>query len=112
MQAMSNDDLKMLVGKSLGQFRIVERIGAGGMATVFKAYQPTLDRYVAIKVLPAYHARDPIFLKRFVQEAKAVAKLSHSNIVTIHEFGEHEGITYIVDRKSTRLNSSHSQISY
>jgi len=96
MQSMSNDDLNMLVGKSLGQFRIVERIGAGGMATVFKAYQPTLDRYVAIKVLPAYHARDPIFLKRFVQEAKAVAKLSHANIVTIHEFGEQEGITYIV----------------
>src|SRR5215469_5452622 len=96
MQAMSNDDLNMLVNKSLGQFRIVERIGAGGMATVFKAYQPTLDRYVAIKVLPAYHARDPVFLKRFVQEAKAVAKLSHANIVTIHEFGEQEGITYIV----------------
>src|SRR5438132_9652120 len=91
-----NDEMSALVGRSLGQFRIVERIGAGGMATVFKAYQPTLDRYVAIKVLPAYHARDPIFLKRFVQEAKAVAKLSHSNIVTIHEFGEHEGITYIV----------------
>src|SRR6266702_4714322 len=96
MQAMNNEDLNMLVGKSLGQFRIVERIGAGGMATVFKAYQPTLDRYVAIKVLPAYHARDPVFLKRFVQEAKAVARLSHANIVTIHEFGEQDGITYIV----------------
>jgi len=96
MQAMNNEDLNMLVGKSLGQFRIVERIGAGGMATVFKAHQPTLDRYVAIKVLPAYHARDPIFFKRFVQEAKAVAKLIHSNIVTIHEFGEQEDITYIV----------------
>lgn len=96
MQAKNNDDVNVLVGKSLGQFRIVERIGAGGMATVFKAYQPTLDRYVAIKVLPAYHARDPIFMKRFVQEAKAVAKLTHANIVTIHEFGEHEGITYIV----------------
>src|SRR6266700_3429669 len=96
MQAMNNEDLNMLVGKSLGQFRIVERIGAGGMATVFKAYQPTLDRYFAIKVLPAYHARDPVFLKRFVQEAKAVARLSHANIVTIHEFGEQDGITYIV----------------
>src|SRR5215472_19213767 len=95
-QAGANDDLGTLIGRSLGQFRIDERIGAGGMATVFKAYQPTLDRYVAIKVLPAYHARDPVFLKRFVQEAKAVAKLSHANIVTIHEFGEQEGITYIV----------------
>jgi len=92
----NNDDLDSLVGKSLGQFRIVERIGAGGMATVFKAYQPTLDRYVAVKVLPAYHARDPIFVKRFTQEARSVAKLQHANIVPIHEFGEQDGITYIV----------------
>jgi serine/threonine protein kinase len=80
----------------LGQFRIVERIGAGGMATVFKAYQPTLDRYVAVKVLPAYHARDPVFVKRFVQEARSVARLAHPNIVQIHDFGEQDNITYIV----------------
>ena len=92
----NNDDLNALVGKSLGQFRIVERIGAGGMAIVFKAYQPTLDRYVAVKVLPAYHARDQIFFKRFTQEARSVAKLQHANIVPIHEFGEQDGITYIV----------------
>src|SRR5215469_1916666 len=95
-QAGSNDDLGSLIGRSLGQFRIVERIGAGGMATVFKAYQPTLDRYVAIKVLPAYHARDPVFVKRFVQEARSVAKLAHPNIVQIHDFGDQDGITYIV----------------
>src|SRR6266699_6629301 len=92
----NTDDLNSLVGKSLGQFRIVEHIGAGGMASVFKAYQPTLDRYVAVKVLPAYHARDPIFVKRFTQEARSVAKLQHANIVPIHEFGEQDGITYIV----------------
>src|SRR6202049_179134 len=96
VQSASNDDLNTLIGKSLGQFRIVDRIGAGGMATVFKAYQPNLDRYVAVKVLPAYHARDPIFLKRFQQEARSVAKLQHANIVPIHEFGEQDGITYIV----------------
>ncbi len=95
-QQMNNDDMNALVGRSLGQFRIVERIGAGGMATVFKAYQPNLDRYVAIKVLPAYHARDPIFVKRFAQEARSVAKLVHPNILQIHDFGEEEGITYIV----------------
>jgi serine/threonine protein kinase len=95
-QAGSNDDLGSLIGRSLGQFRIVERIGAGGMATVFKAYQPTLDRYVAIKVLPAYHARDPVFVKRFVQEARSVARLAHPNIVQIHDFGDQDGITYIV----------------
>lgn len=91
-----NEDAGALIGKTLGQFRIVERIGAGGMATVFKAYQSTLDRYVAIKVLPAYHARDPIFVKRFVQEARSVAKLAHPNIVQIHDFGELENITFIV----------------
>jgi eukaryotic-like serine/threonine-protein kinase len=92
----NNDDLNSLIGKSLGQFRIVEQIGVGGMASVFKAYQPTLDRYVAIKVLPAYHARDPIFVKRFTQEARSVAKLAHPNIVQIHDFGEQDNITYIV----------------
>ena len=90
------DEMNALVGKSLGPFRIVERIGAGGMATVFKAYQPALDRYVAIKVLPAYHARDPIFVKRFTQEARSVAKLAHPNIVQIHDFGNQDDITYIV----------------
>ncbi|GLV56256.1 hypothetical protein KDH_30980 [Dictyobacter sp. S3.2.2.5] len=95
-QAGNSGDMSTLIGKSLGQFRIVERIGSGGMATVFKAYQPTLDRHVAIKVLPAYHAKDPIFVKRFVQEARSVAKLAHPNIVQIHDFGEQDNITYIV----------------
>ncbi len=92
----TDDDVNSLIGKSLGGFRIVEKIGAGGMATVFKAYQSTLDRYIAIKVLPAYHARDPIFVKRFVQEARSVAKLAHPNIVQIHDFDEQGGYTYIV----------------
>lgn len=97
MQQMgTNDDMNTLVGRSLGQFRIVERIGAGGMATVFKAYQSVLDRYVAVKVLPDYHARDPIFKERFLREARSVAKLDHPNIVQIYLFGEEEQITYIV----------------
>ncbi len=95
-QVGNNDDVNSLIGRSLGQFRVVERIGAGGMATVFKAYQPTLDRYVAIKVLPAYHARDPIFVKRFEQEARSVAKLAHPNIVQIHDFSIDGDVTYIV----------------
>ena len=96
MQSGNENDLKALIGKSLGQFRIVEGIGTGGMAAVFKAYQPTLDRYVAVKVLPAYHARDPVFVKRFVQEARSVARLAHPNIVQLHDFGEQDNITYIV----------------
>lgn len=96
MQSADNNEMMSLVGKSLGQFRLVEHLGSGGMATVFKAYQPALDRYVAVKVLPAYYARDPIFVKRFVQEARSVAKLTHPNIVQIHDFGEQDHITYIV----------------
>lgn len=95
-QSNNANSMNSLIGKTLGHFRVVERIGAGGMATVFKAYQPNLDRYVAIKVLPEHYARDPIFMKRFEQEARSVAKLAHPNIVQIHDFGEHEGITYIV----------------
>jgi serine/threonine protein kinase len=95
-QVATDADLNFLVGKSLGQYRMVERISAGYMGGVFKAYDPHLDRYVAVKVLPAYHARDPIFLKRFMQEARSLAKLQHANIVPIHEFGEQDGITYIV----------------
>ena len=82
-----SDDLDSLINKSLGHFRIVERIGVGGMAMVFKAYQPTLDRHVAIKILPASQSQDPVFVKRFVQEARSVAKLAHPNIVQIHDFG-------------------------
>nr|BBH91822.1 hypothetical protein KTA_00210 [Thermogemmatispora argillosa] len=90
------DDLQALVGRSLGQFRIVEPLGAGGMAAVFKAYQPALDRYVAIKVLPARYAHDPVFVKRFEQEARSIAKLANPHIVQIHDFGEQDKITYIV----------------
>ena len=66
------------------------------MSTVFKAYQPTLDRYVAVKVLPKYFAGDPMFLKRFTQEARSIAKLTHPNIVQVHDFGEQDAIFYIV----------------
>jgi serine/threonine protein kinase len=85
-----------LVGKSLNQYRIVAQIGRGGMATVYKAYQPGLDRYVAVKVLPPYYAEEPGFRERFTQEARAVARLRHPNILTVHDFGEVAGMTYIV----------------
>ncbi|HCI81130.1 MAG TPA: hypothetical protein DHW02_15745 [Ktedonobacter sp.] len=90
------DEVNSLIGKSLGKFEIVDRIGAGGMATVFKAYQHTLDRFVAIKVLPTNYANDDVFQERFKREARSVAKLTHPNIVQIHDFGEQENITYIV----------------
>jgi formylglycine-generating enzyme required for sulfatase activity/outer membrane protein assembly factor BamD (BamD/ComL family) len=85
-----------LTGQTLGQYRIMEKIGRGGMADVYKAFQPRLERYVAIKVLPPALARDETFLERFKREARAVASLRHPNILTIHDYGEQEGLTYLV----------------
>ena len=83
-------------GSSLGRYRIIEQIGQGGMATVFRAHDPTLDREVAIKVLPSYHMDDPTFADRFAQEARTAAGLRHANILQIYDFGEDKGFTYIV----------------
>ncbi|MFN8455071.1 MAG: protein kinase [Anaerolineae bacterium] len=85
-----------LIGQTLGQFHIVEFIGAGGMASVYKAYQPNLDRYVAVKVLPAQHALTPGFKERFILEARAVAQLSHPNILPIYDFGVEDDLSYFV----------------
>jgi WD40 repeat protein len=87
-----------LVGQTLGQYRIVEPIGEGGMATVYKAYQPGLDRYVAMKVLPPIHAKTPGFGERFLREAKAIAGLHHPNILPVYDFGQDGGYSYIVMR--------------
>jgi len=84
-----------LVGQTLGGYHLVEKLGQGGMATVYKAYESTLDRYVAVKVLPPFFAGDANFAQRFKREAKAVAHLSHPNIIPIYNFGEEKGITYI-----------------
>ncbi|HEY84831.1 MAG TPA: protein kinase, partial [Chloroflexi bacterium] len=85
-----------LAGKTLGQFRITEAIGRGGMAAVYKAYQPSLDRYVAIKVLSAQHALTPDFSERFVREARAIAQLNHPNILPVIDFGQEDDLSYIV----------------
>jgi len=73
-----------LIGQTLGPYQIVEQIGAGGMGTVYKAYQPSMDRYVAIKVLPEHLSQDAQFLKRFQREAKAIARLEHAHILPAH----------------------------
>ena len=83
-------------GSSLGRYRVIEQLGRGGMATVYRCHDPNLDRYVAVKVLPSFHTEDPTFTGRFTQEAQTVAKLSHPNILQIYDFGEDKGFTYIV----------------
>jgi serine/threonine protein kinase len=87
-----------LIGQKLGQYEIHELIGEGGMARVYKAFQPTLEREVAIKALPTQidDVRDQDLVRRFYDEAKLVARLSHPNIVPVHDFGEDNGWAYIV----------------
>jgi serine/threonine protein kinase len=83
-------------GNTLGNYQIVEKIGAGGMGAVYKAYQPSLGRFVAIKVLPPQTAGDPSFGERFAQEARAIGKLRHPNIVTAFDFTQQDDIAYLV----------------
>jgi tRNA A-37 threonylcarbamoyl transferase component Bud32 len=86
-----------LTGKTIGNYRVLEQIGRGGMATVYKAYQPALERYVALKVIHKHLAdNDAQFLQRFQREAKAVASLRHPNIVQVFDFGTNSDVTYMV----------------
>ncbi|MFZ5903219.1 MAG: serine/threonine protein kinase [Chloroflexota bacterium] len=88
-----------LIGQSLGRYHILEQLGEGGMATVYKAYDTRLERDVAVKVIrsdmfgPTALAR---MLKRFEREAKSLARLSHLNIVKVLDYGDHEGVPYLV----------------
>ncbi|MFM8360734.1 MAG: serine/threonine-protein kinase, partial [Verrucomicrobiota bacterium] len=75
---------------------VVERLGAGGMGVVFKARQPALDRWVALKVLPRHLAADPAFAERFQREARLLARLSHPGIVAVHEFGQAGPFCYLL----------------
>ena len=83
-------------GGRLGNYEILEKIGAGGMGAVYKGYQASLGRYVAIKVLPPQTAGDPAFADRFAQEARAIGKLRHPNIVTAFDFATDGGVAYLV----------------
>src|SRR5258708_9356484 len=84
------------MGTSLGKYRTVATLGQGGMAHVYRAHQENLDREVGIKVLPPWSAADRNFVERFNLEARLVARPSHPNIVTIHDFSEQNGHLYIV----------------
>ena len=86
----------LLEGSSLGRYRVIEQIGRGGMASVFRAHDPEHDRDVAVKVVPSYRPDDQAFVERFSQKAKAVFALDHPNIIKFHDFGEDKGFSYIV----------------
>ena len=85
-------------GQTIGAYRIINQIGQGGMATVFKAYHAAMDRYVAIKVLPRQLAESAEFSGRFQQEARIIANLEHAHILPVHDYGEADGFTYLIMR--------------
>jgi serine/threonine-protein kinase len=85
-----------MIGTALSHYRIVDKIGEGGMGEVYRAHDERLEREVAVKVLPEEVAGDPDRLRRFEREAKAVAQLEHPNILAIHDFGTEEGIAFAV----------------
>lgn len=85
-----------LIGRRLGNYEITELLGHGGMATVYKGYQASIDRNVAIKVLPPHPGRDPKFEERFRLEATAVARLQHPHILPLFDFGTTDDILYLV----------------
>lgn len=88
--------MSFAIGENVGPYRILEQLGQGGMATVYKGYHAALDRYVAIKVLHPAFLQDPSFQARFQREAKVVARLEHPNIVPIYDYAEHAGQPYLV----------------
>jgi eukaryotic-like serine/threonine-protein kinase len=106
--------MSLTAGSRLGRYEIIKPLGAGGMGEVYRARDTRLDREVAIKILPQSVARDPERLARFDREAKAVAALSHPNILALHDAGTEDGVTFAVmellDGESLRDRLTHGPL--
>ena len=100
--------------KTVGRYEILREVGRGGMAMVYLARQTDLDRFVALKELAAFHASDAAFAQRFLRESRVAGSLSHPNIVTVHDYFEHDGTPYIameyVERGSLRPYVGHMSL--
>jgi len=90
------DAMEDLTGRQFGHYQIVAPLGEGGMAAVYKAYQPSMERYVAVKVLPRHMAASEEFVSRFRREAKLLAQLQHPHILPVFDYGEADSYPYIV----------------
>ena len=87
-----------MIPEKIDRYQIKGEIGRGGMATVFRAYDPRFERHVAVKVLPREFMHDPEFRARFKREAKTIAALEHPAIVPVYDYGEDGGLLYLVMR--------------
>lgn len=110
--------MKNLVGRTLGRYHITCQLGEGGMATIYQAFDTRLERKVAIKIIRPDFRQDEDFIRRFEREAKALAQLTHPNIVHINDFGEEDGIPYLVmdfiagGNLKEKITSQHKPLSF
>ncbi len=95
-KTFAQEEPQSLIGQRIGSYQILSLLGTGGMGVVYKARDTRLQRFVAIKVLPAEQVSDPERKRRFIQEARAASALNHPNIITIHDVGREGGIDFVV----------------
>jgi serine/threonine protein kinase len=104
------DESRRMIGRRIGPYEVLGKVGRGGMGIVYKAWQRPLDRSVAIKMILAGHHASAPTVARFLREGKAVARLGHPNVVQVHDLGEHEGLPYLsmefIDGGSLEANLS------